>query len=210
MSKLVCFYVDKSNLESLSRLKTTDFYAEIIQSSEFQVIEVYAGSQTTKFKNNKLYLDSPERYDSLSLKTYEMIKYCCNNFEFDILFKIDVTLTFDKKEERHWRNYFGVEDVRNFLNKDSYDDYDGIHYHNLTQKSFERWARKKNLKTNFNREFGFEFNIAGCFVGKCYCVSNKFAKHITSQSEFANSCVENLGGCEDIFISKCHVNYFYN
>ena len=64
----------------------------MISNPNMKVIEVYAGSPQTKYSDGKLFLSCEEEYSKLSVKTYEMLKYCANNFDFDLLVKIDSTI----------------------------------------------------------------------------------------------------------------------
>ena len=47
---------------------------------------------TNNYKDNVLQLKCKESYDSLSLKTFQMIKMCNKYFDYDFLIKIDSSI----------------------------------------------------------------------------------------------------------------------
>ena len=89
MKILVCIYTCKQDNPFLESFKSTSFFQYLKSNDKFQIIEVYGGSNTSFVHNDKLLLECPEEYKSLSIKTYEMINQCVKHFEFDHLIKID-------------------------------------------------------------------------------------------------------------------------
>ena len=208
MRKLVCVYTDTTQSDNLLRLKETDLYARLENDRNTQIVEVYAGYDVNSVEPGRMCLSAVESYDRLSQKTYEMIRHSVESFEFDYLIKMDVTLTYEKIDGLHWRNYFTLDMVDEFVQRESYKEYDGIYFQEITQRAFLSWASDKSLNVDFQAEFGFEHIYPNCYCGKCYCISKDFAKFISDVGKnIADRYVKNLAGCEDMFIGKCFQKY---
>lgn len=208
MRKLVCIYTDSTQSDNLRKLKETELYVYLENEWNTQIVEVYAGCDSISEDPGRVCLPTIESYDKLSQKTYEMMRYCVDSYEFDYLIKLDVTLTYELIDGLHWRNYFTPDAVTEFLKRQTYHEYDGIYFQEITQKAFNAWAADKSLDVNFQAEFGFEHRYPDCYCGKCYCVSRPLAEHIAETGKIlADQYTINLGGCEDMFVGKCYQKY---
>lgn len=210
MKKLICIYTCEKDKESLKRFKTTNLYKFISKSKKFQVIEVYAGANTTKLNNNKLLLSCEEDYSNLSIKTHEMIKECVRRFKFDYLIKIDCNVL-----EYEQNNYsipteiigdFCDEDTLiNFMSYNQNNDYFGAMISNAgSEDSLKIWSRQKKLKTKsleFNHRVPF-------FIGKLYSLSRNFCEFVSSNDDKESKFFKKYyGGIEDLYIGYLFDKY---
>lgn len=210
MKKLICIYTCEKDKESLKRFKTTNLYKFISKSKKFQVIEVYAGANTTKLNNNKLLLSCEEDYSKLSQKTFEMIKTCNSLFEFDHLIKIDCNI-FEYINTNYGFPYEVLDDflnedtLINFMSYNQNNDYFGAMIsHAGSEDSLKIWSRQKKLKTKsleFNHRVPF-------FIGKLYSLSRNFCEFVSSNDAKESKFFKKYyGGIEDLYIGYLFDKY---
>ena len=118
MKTLVCINSCEKDICSLDTLKESELYRQLAKSPNVRIIEVFSGANTISFDGSRLVLSLEERYDNLYMKTYEMIKYCVDNFSFERLVKLDSNiLTYDKVGERTRRKLCGLGRVNRVIFK---------------------------------------------------------------------------------------------
>tara|TARA_Y100001933_G_C18982643_1_gene557249 strand:- start:449 stop:1795 length:1347 start_codon:yes stop_codon:yes gene_type:complete len=211
--KLVCIYTQLKDADKLEKFKKSSLYSKMISNPNMKVVEVYAGSPQTKNSDGKLFLSCEEEYSKLSVKTYEMLKYCANNFDFDHLVKIDSTII-DYKDnllpEHMSEFYYDTSRIDTLLYSNDYSDVP--HYFgscllaNGSCQNFDKWAAHKNMKINYYEEF--PDGPPAYYTGKFYVMSNEFVKYVAkSGKQLANRHVKNMGGSEDTFIGRMFTKF---
>ena len=92
IKKLVCVYTDEFDTENCNTL--IDYLNNNINLVEnnISIIKVRAGHKRDEFVGDTLFLNCKESYDSLSVKTYEMIRMCTQHRDFDFLIKVDSSI----------------------------------------------------------------------------------------------------------------------
>ena len=213
MKKLICIYTCEKDKKSLCNFKQTNLYKKLQSNKNTKILEVYAGANETKLNGDVLHLKCPEKYSKLSLKTFEMIKECIQNFEFDTLIKIDSNIFeyentdygFTKKikhdlfNEKHITNVIFSEKINT--------DYYGTALSVIKSfKSFQTWANHKNIKLNCN-ENDLQYNVP-FFAGKFYSCSRNFCEYISNNGESLSYVfADKLGGAEDVFIGNIYKQF---
>jgi len=156
-------------------------------------------------------LSTHERYGALSLKTHKMMDFCVNHFEFQHLLKIDVTTIMKTFEgaEYEGRKPIDLEELLSFLKTAPFDnDYDGFILHrSATRNNAENWAAKKGETISFEKVFG-DSNMPPFFSGKCYIVSQRFARYVSEYGqEMAEEHEQYFLGAEDLMIGRMYQRF---
>ena len=221
MKRLVCIYTCQHDADKLELFKNTTLYSRILSDPSTVVIEVYAGSPETKYLDGKLYLSCNESYGELSVKTYEMIKYCVSNFEFDVLIKIDSTIIgYDVRLNMKLGNgvsdfVYNLTDVEKMLFSDSWfddhGDYGGVVlYDSPDEHGLRFWGVDRSVSLPITYDANFQPSSA-YYTGKFYFMSKKLCEYVMENGEeLARSYVKNLGGSEDVFIGNLFGKYIDN
>jgi hypothetical protein len=204
---LVCVYTCEQDRVFLDEFYRSVVGRYLLQLPNSQIFEVYADPFIGQsfHQINRLVLRAPEKYETLSLKTYEMIRYCVQHFQFRRLLKIDVTTvkkTFDPQYVG--RKPIDLAGLVQFLRQSPYEkDYDGFRLQaRQSRENAMNWARKKGRTINYERLFG-DGPMPPFFSGKCYFLSRKFAKFISERADgTAQEYAEYLIGAEDVMVGR--------
>jgi hypothetical protein len=129
---------------------------------------------------DKIILKCDDTYEQLINKTYNFIKFCKNNFEFDYIFKCDDDTYINVDEFKKIR----VDLIQNI-------DYAGVFtltpsiesVSNDFLKSWKTLHWKKCEDENFKIEKNIHFNLRYAYGGTGYFLSNKAIKYILQYSE---------------------------
>lgn len=204
---VVCIYVCEQHRPLLD-----DFYRSVLglylqQLTDSALFEVYADPRTDRSHRSgrSVIVQAPERYDSLTLKTHEMVRYCAHEFNFRRLLKIDVTTVQARfaGAEYDSRVPLDLDKLVQFLKESPPDrDYDGFRLHaKATRANAEKWASKKGLALHYERIFG-ERPMIPFFSGKAYLVSRRFAEFIARHgSEMAQEHADYFPA-EDVMVGR--------
>jgi hypothetical protein len=223
VKKLLCIYADKTvdSQEKLDALTKSRIYGELLKNQSVKIVVVYGNSHEFKVEGDNIYLPCQDRYDALSIKTYQMISHCYDNFEFDVLFKVDVSLIgyvenskagYRKEVRQH---FYDVNRVLSLVKDDTWirarKDYGGALLQGRGNPlGHHEWAKAKKIENyNYHSEFG-ESNSPNIYSGKFYFVSRKFAEYIKNFGEnLALRHFKNLGGAEDIMIARLYSQFIH-
>ena len=205
---LVCIYLCAADRKYLEPFWDSTVGREVAECKNSRVIEVYADETVAAsvLSGDTLTVKTAERYDQLSLKTYEMIRYCTATMNFTKLVKIDVTVA---RTHFHEKGYEGraaidLDDLARFLKTLPRDaDYSGYHLHARAGRAgAENWATKKGAVINYQKLFGAG-PMAPFYSGKCYALSHRFAEFIAVHGrEFAAEHATHFFGAEDVMIGR--------
>ena len=207
---LICVYTCEADRHMLEEFNLSPIGIFLRKMPGANLVYVYADPDipSSFHRGQELFLRSPERYDALSLKTAEMIKYAVHNFEFHRLVKIDVTCV---RTDFSARGYEGrvaldIEKLVCFLScADPVEDYDGFILHaGANRENAEAWAAKKGGIIDYSRLFG-DGPMPPFFSGKCYVLSRKFAEFV---AEFGSSVAHEhsvyMLGSEDTMVGRLY------
>jgi len=177
------------------------------------IFEVYASPHIpcSTLHKKEIMLSTHERYGALSLKTHKMMDFCVNHFEFQHLLKIDVTTIMKTFEgaEYEGRKPIDLGELLSFLKTAPFDnDYDGFILHrSATRNNAENWAAKKGETISFEKVFG-DSNMPPFFSGKCYIVSQRFARYVSEYGqEMAEEHEQYFLGAEDLMIGRMYQRF---
>lgn len=158
------------------------------------------------FKNAKdLTIPHEEHYTSLSTKTLKSIQFCVENFDFDFLYKADLTkeidcalLDLDLKDRK---DFLGISALRPRKTRWGGFSHRGIfgEMQQCRRRTFVRWAKSRGLDID-----PWVFDEGVYYSGwKPYGMSKKFANLIAKYGHNYDSLYrEKLAGCEDHMIGK--------
>lgn len=210
---LVCLYTcerHRSFLDEFYRSPVGQYLKTLPDST---VLEVYAdpGIERSFHQNGKLILRTPERYDSLSLKTFEMMRYCSERFRFRRLLKIDVTVVRTRFEGPEYEGRVPVDlnKLVRFLEAAPPErHYDGFRlFPAATRENAQKWAAKKGRTIDYERLFGTG-PMVPFFGGKAYFVSPAFARFIADHGAgMAREHVEHFLGSEDVMVARLYEKF---
>ena len=208
---LVCIYTCEKHKKLLYQFKDSVLGQYLRALRNTITLDVYANPDVSKsFHHNKrLVLRAEEEYSALSLKTHKMMTYCVNHFEFQHLLKIDVTtiMTCFTGYEYEGRKPIDIDKLILFLKNAPYEkDYNGfIRHGRATRNNAENWAAKKGKIINYEKVFGDSSHLPPFFSGKCYLVSNLFARYISQYGEgMAEEHEKYFLGAEDVMIGRLY------
>ena len=200
MKVLFCVYTCKSDGLLLEKFKENETYGCACQHDSFEVMEVYAGGCQAEYQDGVLTLGCEEAYTNLSIKTYEMIKYCLNHLDFDHLLKVDCTLGIDTRisdlifsEYLYAGHYNGLRPIKR-----------------TNRRRLKWWKKLKGITTpvDFNKIYGRRDESVPFFVGKLYVLSRIFCEYIVNEGEpMAKEHVAFLGGSEDQMIGRLYQRF---
>ena len=205
---LVCIYTCERHKGLLRAFYRSIPGRYLINLPSTAILEIYADPDVpASFQDgDRIVLRTPERYDALSLKTFEMIRYCVENFEFQRLIKIDVTVVRRRLEGKEFtgRKPLDLEKLESFLAALPVDcDYDGFIRHDRTGHGQAlAWAAKKGGSINYERIFGSD-PMPPFYNGACYCIGRAFAEFIATRgAAMAQEHATYLMGAEDVMIGR--------
>lgn len=210
---LVCIYTCQQNLDLLKIFHSSVIGKYIESLPGATTLEVYADPNInlSSHHGKKLVLKTEENYRALSLKTYWMMKYCIENFDFRHLLKIDVTTVMTQFESPEYKNRMPIDldEVLRFLKHSRKNtDYAGFLLHaEATRENAENWAAKKGLTINYDEVFDNE-HMPPFFSGKCYTVSQRFARFISEAGlDLANEHQRCFPGAEDVMVARLYQKF---
>jgi len=210
---LVCIYTCEKHRELLHEFHQSVVGRYLRNLAGTKCVEVYAnpGISCSTLNADRLILRTEERYEALSLKTHKMMEFCVNHFEFQNLLKIDVTtiMTRFAGNEYKGRKPIDLDQLVSFLKSASFDnDYDGFLLHRrATRHNAENWAAIKGKTISYEMVFGDE-NMPPYFSGKCYMVSQRFARYISECGhEMAEEHEKYFLGSEDLLVGRMYIKF---
>jgi hypothetical protein len=205
---LVCIYTCEEHKEFLRAFYRSAPGRHLLKLPSTKIFEVYASPniQSSFHEDNRLVLRTTESYDTLSLKTFEMIRYCVEKFDFLRILKIDVTIVRRRIEGIQYtgRRPLDLEKVDEFLATLPIEsEYAGYVRHERTEREqVIAWAAKKGGKINFQNIFGSD-PVPPFYGGLCYCVGRAFAEFISGRgASMAREHSLHLMGAEDVMIGR--------
>lgn len=210
-SLLICIYTCEKHRGLLGKFHQSIIGQYLEGLAGAKILEVYANPNIhyPTHNKNELLLRTQEKYEALSLKTYKMIDYCVQHFDFQHLLKIDVAVvrTRFSQPEYEERKPVDLDKLIHFLKQASLDkDYDGFtFYQNVVKKSSENWAAKKGGTINWEKVFGERTQLPPFYRGPCYLVSKRFAKYISQHGrQMAEEHEKYFLGAEDVMIGRLY------
>jgi hypothetical protein len=212
----VCIYLCRANSDFLEAFYSSEIGSFLRNVPDVRIFEVYADPDLPQSFHDctRIVLRTPERYNALSLKTSEMIRYAVRNFRFQRLLKIDVTCIRTDFSEPQYKGRvpLDVHRLKAFLrDTNPNQDYTGFVLHsNASQGDAENWATKKGGKIDYRHVFG-EGAMPPFYSGVCYFVSRAFAEYIASESPpMAKEHAEKMWGSEDTMIGRLYTLFRAN
>ena len=195
MKYLFVIYTDLQYKEHLDYFKKQEFYKEISDNPNIEVIEWGADYHT--------------EYNKLPSKTQEMMKWCSENKEYDYLIKCDDTIfndTWDFYKSRLGKERDGYrytcdrwgDKSWSVVDEDDNKHYWGLNYIRVSPDEF---------KIYFDNHYGegYEYNLNFIdtyfhfFEGKYYVVSKEFSIFIGEQESFSKEMCKELP-LEDVMV----------
>ena len=195
MKYLFVIYTDLQYKEHLDYFKKQEFYKEISDNPNIEVIEWGTDYHT--------------EYNKLPSKTQEMMKWCSENKEYDYLIKCDDTIfndTWDFYKSRLGKERDGYrytcdrwgDKSWSVVDEDDNKHYWGLNYIRVSPDEF---------KIYFDNHYGegYEYNLNFIdtyfhfFEGKYYMVSKELSIFIGNQDEFATEMCKKLP-LEDVMV----------
>mgnify|MGYP001353611876 FL=1 len=195
MKYLFVIYTDLQYKEHLDYFKKQEFYKEISDNPNIEVIEWGADYHT--------------EYNKLPSKTQEMMKWCSENKEYDYLIKCDDTIfndTWDFYKSRLGKERDGYrytcdrwgDKSWSVVDEDDNKHYWGLNYIRVSPDEF---------KIYFDNHYGegYEYNLNFIdtyfhfFEGKYYMVSKEFSIFIGEQESFSKEMCKELP-LEDVMV----------
>lgn len=161
-----------------------------------------------KFKNCiDVVLPMHESYETLANKTFETIRFFVKNYDFEYIYKGDITKDIDayhlglNQDAKQRKDFLGVSAERPRQNRRGFWYHEGIApvLHPCARRTFARWAKKRDL---FVDPWMFDEQVY--FSGwKPYGLSHRFAKLVSDHGEnYVDIYCKYLAGCEDHMIGK--------
>jgi hypothetical protein len=214
---LVCIYTCERDRDFLGAFYESPPGRHLLQRPGARLLEVYADPDIPHsfHANNQLFLRSTESYETLCLKTLEMIRYCVRNFDFVRLLKIDVTVVRTSFQGREYKGRVPLDLTRlaDFLaNLPAWKHYGGfLERKEVSREKAEKWAAKKGGKIDFEKVFG-SGPMPPFFSGKCYYVSRPLAEFIDKHGDvIAGEHIAYLVGAEeDVMIGRLFQQFRIN
>ncbi len=202
---LICIYTCEQDIESLNKLKQTQWYKKYSNYKNIKIIDVYADENINdiyNYNNNELTVKTEEAYLNLSIKTYRMISACVDLFEFDYLIKVDSAIVKDiykANDHRFGLDYF----VKKFSSGKIISEYGGCcPILGTTPDILESWATKKGMESSpslffmtLSREPPQHY-----WAGSCYCLSKANCEKILNQEYIFEKAKDYMCGIEDLSV----------
>jgi hypothetical protein len=202
---LICIYTCEQDIESLNKLKQTQWYKKYSNYKNIKIIDVYADENINdiyNYNNNELTVKTEEAYRNLSIKTYRMISACVDLFEFDYLIKVDSAIIKDiyrANDHRFSFDYF----VKKFSSAKIISEYGGCcPILGTTSDLLESWATKKGMESSpslFFMTLGRE-PPQHYWAGSCYCLSKDNCEKILNQEYIFEKAKDYMCGIEDLSV----------
>lgn len=220
IKKLVCVYTDEFDTENCDTL--IDYLNNNINLAEnnISIIKVRAGHKRDEFVGDTLFLNCKESYDSLSVKTYEMIRMCTQHRDFDFLIKVDSSIVgYGNRENvgysKRVRSFFyNLKRIKFLLENDfkfrEFCDYGGLHrtLSGGSKSGYDKWAEQKNVGMDYDKGFGEE-TPPPKYTGKLYFMSRKLCNQIVCTGyKTSRDHVKYLGGSEDTLVARIYGRYY--
>ena len=181
------------------------------------VLEAWAGGNGNNLLHQRrLSLALPESYGDLSLKTWQMLLYCCSHLEFEQLIKIDLSCV-----RKDWsgaayagRQPLDLDALTAYLEQRLNEPlpvrmlpqphYDGfISRSHPSRENILQWAQKKGAQVNLDEIFEPGEKAPPFYSGKCYAISSAFASYVAQQGKtMAIAHQRHLHGSEDLIIGR--------
>lgn len=208
LETLVCLYTCNRDRHLHQAFYESPVGTYLRQLQNVCIYEVFADPDmpASSCVGTQIVLRSPERYETLSLKTLEMMRFCTHDFKFKRLMKIDVGCARTSFDDPAYRGRAPVDLVKltEFIKGAPPDrHYLGYVLHaRATKDNVQSWAQKKGKIVDYDKVFGSE-PMPPFFNGLCYFVSYDFARHIAETgSEMAQQHVDCLIGAEDVMVGR--------
>ena len=208
MKYLFVIYTDLAYKKHLDHFKSQEFYSQICDDKNIEVIEWGSDFHTD--------------YKDLPIKTQQMMKWCSENKEYDYLIKCDDTIFDDKwsfyRPKLTYENIFvngrdgncyaftskiwklidrhGFSDEWIISGVDTNKDYWGIHSLQLEERDWEGFVSSHDIE---NINLNFIKNDIPFYEGKFYMVSKDFSIFIGGQEKFAKQMSDNFP-VEDLMV----------
>tara|TARA_Y100000310_G_scaffold28615_1_gene27222 strand:+ start:137 stop:784 length:648 start_codon:yes stop_codon:yes gene_type:complete len=208
MKYLFVIYTDLEYKEHLDHFKTQEFYRQICDDKNIEVMEWGSDFHTN--------------YRDLPTKTQEMMKWCSENKEYDYLIKCDDTIFDDKwnfyRSKLTYENIFvngrdgncyaftskiwklidrhGFSDEWIISGVDTNKDYWGIHSLQLEERDWEGFVSNHDVE---GIDVNFIKNDIPFYEGKFYMVSKNLSIFIGGQEKLAKELSKNFP-VEDLMV----------
>jgi len=169
------------NLERVEAVKQTWLSKKL--PDDVLVLFVYGddGGVTPRLEGDNLYLPSKECYELLPEKTYDFLKYCIDNFDFDHVFKCDDDL------------YLDIDTLLNypFANK----DYAGQRFYSFRNDRQHHYLKADGEHKPYKGKYPDQY-----MLGNGYVLSKRAAQIITSKSKNEIGILNLDVGYEDVMV----------
>ena len=195
MKYLFVIYTDLQYKEHLDYFKKQEFYKEISDNPNIEVIEWGADYHT--------------EYNKLPSKTQEMMKWCSENKEYDYLIKCDDTIfndTWDFYKSRLGKERDGYRYTCDRWGDKSWsvvDEDDNKHYWGLNYIRVSPDEFKIYFDNHYGEGYEYNLNLIDTyfhfFEGKYYVVSKEFSIFIGEQESFSKEMCKELP-LEDVMV----------
>lgn len=215
MKILLCIYTCEGDRPFLEALESTALFQSLGRDPRLRVLEVYADAAlpAPELRGDKLVVDCPEAYASLSVKTLRMVQYCLR-IDFDFLLKLDSTIA-RYGEKQHNRTeemlaQLSPAAVGTALARPDFfeREYNGLVRQRATEEGFVAWMSTKELRCDYRRVFPGGESTPEYYLGKFYSLSRSFCQYIASHGHgVAAEHQRYLGGSEDLMIGRLYERY---
>ncbi|MCB4411512.1 glycosyltransferase [Synechococcus sp. MU1611] len=212
LDTLVCLYGCDQDEELLEVFDGSELGNLIRNRQDARLVEVWAGGERDEFHGRRLTLATPEQYEKLSLKTHRMMRYCCRNFRFRQLIKLDLSCMRHKLAGIKYQGRQPIDQrallqfIQNRMEEPltGGTNYNGLFQHtNPQRRGIENWALKKGASISLETIFPNNTRIPNFFSGKCYVVSYKLAISIARHGHsMATDHATYLNGSEDLMVGR--------
>ena len=209
---LVCIYTCESDLDKLNQFYSSHLFRFLANNCFCKIIEVYANETLSqpKVNNTTMTVNCPEQYSSLSIKTYKMIDYCVNNYEFTHILKIDSSILGYNKNTIRRNNVKRLSEynlLKLITNPKFFIEYNGALPMTSSQLDVENWATSHNVTINAGKVLEKNHTIS-FFMGKFYLIDRSFACYISKHGELmAKEHEKYMYGVEDLMIGRLFEQY---
>jgi hypothetical protein len=209
---LACVYTCEAHRPWLAKFHAS-VLGDYLRSVGAEILEVYADESLAApvREGRKLTLPTPERYDSLSMKTHAMLRYCVEHIPFERMLKIDVTTVLSELDDPRYEGRRPMDPdamVRFLRESDPRLEYDGFIAHvGAGREGAEAWARKKGGAIDYTRLFG-DGPMPKYFSGKCYLLGRRFAEWVAQYgAAVAQENANHFLGSEDVMVGRLYAMY---
>lgn len=205
---LVCLYTCNRDRHLHQAFYESPVGTYLRQLKNACIYEVFADPDipASSCVGTQIVLRSPERYETLSLKTLEMMRFCTQDFKFRRLMKIDVGCVRTSFDDPAYQGRAPVdlEQLTRFISgaPPEKDYYGYVLHRKATKANVLSWAKKKGKTVDYDRIFGAE-DMPPFYNGLCYFLSSRFARYVADAGEeMARQHVDCLIGAEDVMVGR--------